>query len=56
MSIMEAFPLSPIWTSATFNFNWVVAVGIVLLSIITWFAIGHKYKGAAFVINHAGAT
>lgn len=51
-----SFPIEPlIGPQKTFNFNWAVAVGAVLLSFVAWFLIGHKYKGAAFVSSNGGA-
>lgn len=44
--IMESFPAEAGWTAATFNYDWVVAVGAILLSIVLWFLHGRKhFKG-----------
>jgi amino acid transporter len=44
--VMESFPASPEWTLATFNFNWVITLGVFMLAVIIWFTFGKKnYKG-----------
>lgn len=44
--IMEAFPAAPSWTASTFNYNWVVALGVYALCGVFWLTSGRKgYKG-----------
>ncbi|KAF5598369.1 amino-acid permease [Fusarium pseudocircinatum] len=46
MIIMEAFPSTPNWTPSTFNYNWVVALGVYGLCAVMWLVSGRKtYKG-----------
>ncbi|KAH7127297.1 amino acid/polyamine transporter I [Dactylonectria macrodidyma] len=45
MTIMESFPLSKNWNIDTFNYNWVVALGAIVGSIIGWFVLGKNYPG-----------
>lgn len=43
--IMESFPSIPNWTAETFNYNWIVAVAVVVLSFILYVIFGSRYKG-----------
>ncbi|KAF4960046.1 hypothetical protein FSARC_10577 [Fusarium sarcochroum] len=45
MMIMEAFPAMKHWTMETFNYNWVVTLGVLIFAIIGWFTLGHNYPG-----------
>lgn len=41
--IVESFLTTSNWTAATFNYNWVVTVGAILLSVILWFLHGSRH-------------
>lgn len=43
--IMECFPTSPNWTASTFNYDWVVTAGVLLLAVVFWLTIGRNYTG-----------
>ncbi|KAM0470469.1 hypothetical protein ACHAP7_009533 [Fusarium lateritium] len=43
--IMESFPGHANWTAETFNYNWVVSVGAILLSVVLYWLFGSSYKG-----------
>lgn len=43
--IMQSFPLSKVWTPSTFNFNWVVTLGALLISALIYAVWGKHYKG-----------
>lgn len=46
MIIMEAFPATPSWTASTFNYDWVVALGVYALCGVFWLTSGRKfYRG-----------
>lgn len=61
--IMECFPASPEWNPSTFNYNWVVTLGVLSFAGVTWFAIRKNYasfepqvlNGELDVANHANA-
>ncbi|KAL2671593.1 hypothetical protein Neosp_014183 [[Neocosmospora] mangrovei] len=45
MMVMMSFPPIQHWTIDTFNYNWVIALGALLLAIAGWFTLGHHYPG-----------
>jgi hypothetical protein len=42
---MEAFPSDTHWTSGTFNYDWVLGVGIIAISGVMYAFIGKNFKG-----------
>lgn len=46
MVIMECFPPSKSWTAETLNYNWVVLLVAIFISIVFWYTIGtNNYLG-----------
>jgi amino acid transporter len=45
--LIESIPLSKNWTAATFNYQWVIALGSMLLVGFMWFMIGPDFKGVS---------
>lgn len=46
LAVMQAFPPMRAWTAATFNYNWIVTVGVLLLAVALYLVVGrHKYRG-----------
>ncbi|CAG7562633.1 unnamed protein product [Fusarium equiseti] len=46
ITILECFPPSASWTASTFNYNWVVLIGAVILAWVMWIFKGSKlYRG-----------
>ncbi|KAM0544364.1 hypothetical protein ACHAPJ_011823 [Fusarium lateritium] len=43
--IMESFPSTAHWTAASFNYNWVVSLAAILISMILYCLFGSHYKG-----------
>lgn len=42
--IMECFPASPNWTASTFNYNWVITIGILSLAVVLWPTVRKNYR------------
>lgn len=45
LMIMEAFPSTRSFTASTFNYDWVVALSVVLIAAIAYALVGSKFKG-----------
>lgn len=43
--IMEAFPSAPTWDALTFNYNWVVTLGVLLFAAVSYPILGKNFKG-----------
>lgn len=41
--VMECFPASPVWDAESFNYNWAILCGLLLVSMALWFGIGPRY-------------
>ncbi|UPL02490.1 hypothetical protein LCI18_013424 [Fusarium solani-melongenae] len=41
--IMECFPASPVWDAESFNYNWAILCGLLLVSMALWFGIRPRY-------------
>ncbi|KAJ5371474.1 uncharacterized protein N7496_007566 [Penicillium cataractarum] len=53
--IMESFPLYKAWDAATtFNYNWVVTLGVLLISIVLYLTYGRKFAGIPLQERGAG--
>lgn len=45
MVIIFSFPTQRAWTTATFNYNWVVGLSTVIIAIILYALFGSRYQG-----------
>lgn len=45
LMVMEAFPSTRTFTASTFNYDWVVALGVVLAATCAYALVGSKFKG-----------